>query len=181
MQGEEHIFVIARREGCEPWSSIRDIDARVTALMERPFMPAQAGFQAHPTEGCAQFERYGPRSAGRMPAFEHVKESHFCVWRGPKSLSLAPCGEGGSGGESAKSDDLVSASWGFDPQTAGAHEVVGERMPERMSLSLDEPANWEKTKAMPFPASRPASSGRRCNRSSRLVAGGAEPAMSPMK
>jgi len=42
----------------------------------------------------------------------------------------------------------VSASWGFDPQTASGDEIVRERMPERMSLRLDESANGEKTKAM---------------------------------
>ena len=42
----------------------------------------------------------------------------------------------------------MSASWGFDPQTASGDEIVRERMPERMSLRLDESANGEKTKAM---------------------------------
>jgi hypothetical protein len=41
-----------------------------------------------------------------------------------------------------------SASWGFDPQTASGDEIVRERMPERMSLRLDEPAHGKKTKAM---------------------------------
>ena len=41
-----------------------------------------------------------------------------------------------------------SASWGFDPQTASGDEIVCERMPERMSLRLDEPADGKKTKAM---------------------------------
>ena len=41
-----------------------------------------------------------------------------------------------------------NASWGFDPQTASGDEIVRERMPERMSLRLDESANGEKTKAM---------------------------------
>ena len=43
---------------------------------------------------------------------------------------------------------FVSASWGFDPQALTGDEIVGERMPERMSLRLDESANGEKTKAM---------------------------------
>jgi hypothetical protein len=42
----------------------------------------------------------------------------------------------------------VSASWGVDPQALGGDEVVRERMPERMSLRLDEPANGEKTKGL---------------------------------
>ena len=41
-----------------------------------------------------------------------------------------------------------SASWGFDPQTASGEEIVRERVPERMSLGLDQPADREKTKAM---------------------------------
>jgi hypothetical protein len=77
-----------------------------------------------------------------MPAFERVKESHFCVW-GPKRLSLAFAvkavsgGEGEGGWREREEDDLVSASWGFDPQTVSGGEIVGERMPERMSLRLD--------------------------------------------
>src|SRR5258708_24879962 len=43
---------------------------------------------------------------------------------------------------------FVSASWGFDPQALTGDEIVGERMPERMSLGLDEPAHGEKTDAM---------------------------------
>jgi hypothetical protein len=39
-----------------------------------------------------------------------------------------------------------SASWGFDPQTASGDEIVRERMPERMSLRLDEPAHGKKPK-----------------------------------
>src|SRR5258708_17981001 len=41
-----------------------------------------------------------------------------------------------------------STSWGFDPQALTGDEIVGERMPERMSLGLDEPAHGEKTEAM---------------------------------
>src|SRR5258708_13625461 len=43
---------------------------------------------------------------------------------------------------------FVSASWGFDPQALTGDEIVGERMPERMSLGLDEPAHGEKTEAV---------------------------------
>jgi len=43
---------------------------------------------------------------------------------------------------------LVSASWDFDPQAAGGDEVVGECVPERMSLGLDQPADGKKTKAV---------------------------------
>ena len=82
-----------------------------------------------------------------MPSFERVKESHFCVWRGLKCCR-SRCGEGDSGGEREKGDGLVSASRGFDPQTVSGDEIVGERMPERMSLRLDEPADGNKTKAM---------------------------------
>ena len=42
---------------------------------------------------------------------------------------------------------FVSASWGFDPQAASGDEIVGERMPERMSLGLDETANGKKAEA----------------------------------
>jgi hypothetical protein len=56
--------------------------------------------------------------------------------------------EGGLGGEREKGDGLVSASWGVDPQTVGGGEIVGERMPERMRLRLDEPAHGKKAKAM---------------------------------
>jgi hypothetical protein len=83
-----------------------------------------------------------------MPPPERVKESRFCVWTGAQVPVARPCGEGRWGGEREKGDDLVSASRACDPQTAGGDEVVGERMPERMSLRLDEPANGEKTKAM---------------------------------
>ena len=41
-----------------------------------------------------------------------------------------------------------SGSWGFDPQTTGGDEIVRERMPERMSLRLDQTAHGKKTKAM---------------------------------
>jgi hypothetical protein len=43
---------------------------------------------------------------------------------------------------------LSSASWGFDPQTVSGEEIVRERMPERVSLGLDEPAHGKKTEAM---------------------------------
>jgi hypothetical protein len=73
-----------------------------------------------------------------------VKESHFCVG-GLKRLSLAFAVKAVSGGgregereeREEREDDLVSASWGFDPQTVSGGEIVGERMPERMSLRLD--------------------------------------------
>jgi hypothetical protein len=41
-----------------------------------------------------------------------------------------------------------SASWGFDPQAVSGAEIVGERMPERMGLRLDQTAIGEKTEAM---------------------------------
>src|SRR5271170_3569738 len=72
----------------------------------------------------------------------------FLCLEGAQVAVAGPCGEGGSGGEGERGDHLVSASWGFDPQAAGGHEVVGERVPERVGLRLDEPANGEKTKAM---------------------------------
>jgi hypothetical protein len=37
---------------------------------------------------------------------------------------------------------------GVGPQTAGGDEIVGERMPERMSLGFDQTANWKKAEAM---------------------------------
>jgi hypothetical protein len=43
---------------------------------------------------------------------------------------------------------FVSASWGFDPQTVGGHEIVGDGVPERLGLRLDETANWKKTEAV---------------------------------
>src|SRR5258708_9292623 len=80
-----------------------------------------------------------------MPAFERVKESHFCVWRGLKFVSLvlaAPAVR------VAKGRKVLGASWGFDPQAVGGGEIVGERMPERMRLRLDQPAHGKKAKAM---------------------------------
>jgi hypothetical protein len=61
---------------------------------------------------------------------------------GLKRLSLAfavkaVSGGGREGEREEREDDLVSASWGFDPQTVSGGEIVGERMPERMSLRLD--------------------------------------------
>ena len=35
-----------------------------------------------------------------------------------------------------------------DPQAVGGQEVIGERVPERMGLGLDQTANWEKTEAV---------------------------------
>ena len=58
------------------------------------------------------------------------------------------CGEGGSGGEGERVVALSSASWGFGPQASGGEEIVGERMPERVSLGLDETAHGKKTEAM---------------------------------
>ena len=37
---------------------------------------------------------------------------------------------------------------GVGPQASGGHEVVGEGVPERMGLRLDQTANGEKTEAM---------------------------------
>jgi hypothetical protein len=65
------------------------------------------------------------------------------VFGGLKRLSLAFAVKAVSGGgrereeREERDDDLVSASWGFDPQTVSGGEIVGERMPERMSLRLD--------------------------------------------
>jgi hypothetical protein len=88
---------------------------------------------------------FGDSRPSRYRACEGIA---FCVWRGARVPVARPCGEGGSGGEREKGDDPVSASRGFDLQAAGGHQVVRERMPERMSLRLDEPASGEKTKAM---------------------------------
>ena len=96
-----------------------------------------------------------------MPAFERMKESHFLGLEGRgfggawwaflptlKRLVARPCGEGGSGGEREKGDDLVEASWGFDPQASGGHEIVRDGVPERVGLRFDETANWKKTEAV---------------------------------
>src|ERR1700722_10626815 len=37
---------------------------------------------------------------------------------------------------------------GAGPQTSGGEEIVGKRMPERMSLRLDEPAHGKKAEAV---------------------------------
>ena len=83
-----------------------------------------------------------------MPAERACEGIAFLCLEGAQVPVARCCGEGGSGGEGEKGDDLVSASWGFDPQTAGGDEIVRERVPERMSLRLDEPADRKKAKAM---------------------------------
>ena len=67
---------------------------------------------------------------------------------GLNPLSLAPAVEVVRVAKGRRVMTFVRASWGFDPQTAGGDEVVRERVPERMSLGLDQPADREKTKAM---------------------------------
>ena len=56
---------------------------------------------------------------------------------------------GGSGfGEGSRSAGGERVIGGFGPQTSGGEEIVGKRMPERMSLRLDEPAHGKKAEAV---------------------------------
>src|SRR3984957_19409677 len=95
-----------------------------------------------------------PAKAGIEPSSPESLDSCVRACEGI-AFSLEGRHSGGFMGESFGGRIVVLGSrsaggsgLGGGPQTSGGEEIVGKRMPERMSLRLDEPAHGKKAEAV---------------------------------